>query len=147
MGVEDMHPGRNFLDTPKQLSATWGPPAWHATLGAMAYDEDLAERVHQVLAGEPGLTQRRMFGGIGFMLEGHMAVGVSGQGGLMLRVAHDQTEELLAEPEAEPFGMHGRPAKGWLRILESGVANAEDLERWVAVGVDYVRTLPPKERP
>ncbi len=110
----------------------------------MAYDEELAERVRHVLAGESGLTERKMFGGIGFMLDGNMAVGVSGQGGLMLRVPPDRTDMLLEEPHAEPFEMHGRHAAGWLRIREDGVATADDLDRWVTVGVDHVRTLPPK---
>ncbi len=116
----------------------------------MAYDEELAERVREALEtqveGRPAeaLTSKKMFGGIGFMLEGHMAVGVSGQGGLMLRVPHDQTETLLARDHAQPFEMRGRGMAGWLRIDAEGVADDEALRDWVAVGVDYVRTLPPK---
>ncbi len=110
----------------------------------MAYDEELAERIRHCLAGESGLTERKMFGGLGFMLDGHLAVGVSGQGGLMLRVPPDRTDALLAEPHAEPFEMHGRGMAGWLRIREAGVTTADDLDRWVTVGVDHVRTLPPK---
>ena len=110
----------------------------------MAYDEELAERVRHALAGESGLTERKMFGGIGFMLDGHMAVGVSGEGGLMLRVPPDRTDELLAQPHAEPFEMRGRGMSGWLRIREAGVATEDDLDGWVGVGVEYVRTLPPK---
>ncbi len=110
----------------------------------MAYDEELAERVRHALAGESGLTERKMFGGIGFMLDGHMAVGVSGEGGLMLRVPPDRAEELLEQPHAERFEMRGRGMAGWLRIGEAGVATEDDLDGWVGVGVDFVRTLPPK---
>jgi TfoX/Sxy family transcriptional regulator of competence genes len=110
----------------------------------MGYDEELAERVRHELEGEDGLTERKMFGGIGFMLDGHMAVGVSGQGGLMLRVPPERTDVLLAEPHAVPFEMHGKGMSGWLRIDAEGVAAADDLARWVAVGRDYVRTMPPK---
>jgi TfoX/Sxy family transcriptional regulator of competence genes len=110
----------------------------------MAYDEELAERVRGVLAEEPGLTEKAMFGGIGFMLEGHMAVGVSGQGGLMLRVPHERTADLAQQPGAGAFEMRGRPMKGWVRVSEEAVDLDADLARWVRVGTDYVRTLPPK---
>jgi TfoX/Sxy family transcriptional regulator of competence genes len=110
----------------------------------VAYDEELAERVRERLAAEQGLTEQRMFGGIGFMLDGHMAVGVSGAGGLMLRVPHERTDELAAEPHAGHFEMRGRPMRGWLRVAAEGVAEDDDLDDWVAIGVRYVRTLPPK---
>lgn len=110
----------------------------------MAYDEGLAARVRDVLAPEPGLTERTMFGGIGFMLDGHMAVGVSGQGGLMLRVPPDDTDALLEEPHVESFEMRGKAMAGWLRVMPAGVESEDELERWVAIGVAYVRRLPPK---
>ncbi len=110
----------------------------------MAYDEGLAARVRDELAGEPGTTERRMFGGLAFLLEGHMAVAVSGQGGLMLRVPPDRLDELLAEPGAGPMVMRGREMTGWLRVEADAVAEDDVLARWVAVGRDVVRTLPPK---
>ena len=110
----------------------------------MAYDEELAERVRWVLSEGSAFTEKKMFGGIGFMLEGHMAVGVSGQGGLMLRVPPERTEELLDDPAAAPFEMRGKGMTGWLRIAADSLGDDAGLRRWVGIGVDYVRTLPPK---
>ncbi len=110
----------------------------------MAYDEDLAYRVRDLLEPEQGLSERKMFGGLTFMINGHMAVTVSRQGGLMLRVDPARTEELLREKHASPFEMRGRPMDGWLRIDPAGVRQEADLERWAALGVSYARTLPPK---
>lgn len=106
----------------------------------MAYDEELAARIRDHLLGEPGLTERKMFGGLGFMLDGHMAVAASSQGRILLRVPPERTEELLARPHAEPMVMNGRELTGWLDV---GPPEA-DLEKWVDIGVTYVRTLPPK---
>ena len=109
----------------------------------MAYDEDLAERIRGLLAAEPGVSEQRMFGGLAFLIGGHMAAGVSGQGGLMARVDPDETDELLSEPGARPFEMRGRPMRGWLRV-DVGPGEAE-LEPWVQRGVAYARSLPPKQ--
>jgi TfoX/Sxy family transcriptional regulator of competence genes len=110
----------------------------------MAYDEDLAYRVRDLLEPEPGLSEKKMFGGLAFMINGHMAVTVSRQGGLMLRVDPARTDELLRENHAQPFEMRGRPMDGWLRVDAAGVATEQDLERWAAIGVGYARSLPPK---
>ena len=110
----------------------------------MAYDEELAERVRELVAGEPGLSEKRMFGGLAFLINGHMAVSASGQGGLLLRVPPEQTDALLREPHAERFEMRGRSMDGWLRIPPEGLAGRQELERWVGVGVGYARSLPPK---
>ena len=110
----------------------------------MAYDEGLAQRVRDELAGEPGLTEKKMFGGLGFMLEGNMAVAASSQGGLLLRVPPERTGDLAAEPHAGPFEMRGTAMDGWLRVDAEGVASDDDLRRWVTIGVEHVRTLPPK---
>lgn len=110
----------------------------------MAYDEGLAARVRDELAGEPGVAERRMFGGLAFLIGGHMAVAVSGQGGLMLRVPPDRLDELLAEPGAGPMVMRGREMTGWMRVDADAVTDDEVLARWVAVGRDHVRTLPAK---
>jgi TfoX/Sxy family transcriptional regulator of competence genes len=110
----------------------------------MAYDEDLANRIRELIADEDGLTEKRMFGGLAFLIDGHMSVSVSGQGGLLLRVDPEQTEALLAEPHAQPFDMRGRDIQGWLRVEPEGVTSRAQLERWVRRGVDHARTLPPK---
>ena len=110
----------------------------------MAYDEDLANRVRELVAGEHGLVEKRMFGGLAFLIDGNMSVSVSGQGGLLLRVDPVETESLLAKPHAEPFVMRGRPMDGWLRVETEGLQTQPELERWVAVGVSYARSLPAK---
>lgn len=109
----------------------------------MAYDETLAALLREELAGEPGLTEQRMFGGLAFLLGGHLAVAASGQGGLMVRCDPDETDELLNEPHAVPFQMRGRPMRGWLRVGDGGLDD-ESLARWVSVGRDHARSLPPK---
>jgi TfoX/Sxy family transcriptional regulator of competence genes len=111
----------------------------------MAYDEDLANRIRELIAAEGGVKEQRMFGGLAFLIGGHMAVGVSGQGGLMVRVDPDETDALVAEPHARPFEMRGRPMRGWLRVDADGVATKDELEPWVSRGVAYARSLPPKE--
>ena len=110
----------------------------------MAYDEDLAARVRDELAGEPGMTERRMFGGLAFLLDRHMAVAVSGAGGLMVRVPPDRTDDLAARPGASPMEMKGRPMSGWLRVDAAHVADDAVLAGWVGIGRDFVATLPPK---
>jgi TfoX/Sxy family transcriptional regulator of competence genes len=109
----------------------------------MAYDEALAARIREHTAGEP-VVEKKMFGGLAFLLGGHMAVAASREGGLMLRVEPDQTAALLAEPGASPFEMRGRELDGWLRVSAEAVADDVDLERWVERGLAYVRSLPPK---
>jgi len=110
----------------------------------MAYDEELANRVRELTAGEDGVVEKRMFGGLAFLIDGNMSVSVSGQGGLLLRVDPEETESLLAKPHAEPFVMRGRAMDGWLRVAPEGVSTKRQLERWVARGVTYARSLPPK---
>ena len=105
----------------------------------MAYDEDLANRIRELIATDEGVTEQKMFGGLAFLVGGNMAVAASGQGGLLLRVDPEETDALSAEPHAAPFEMRGRPMRGWLRVA----ADAE-LEPWVARGVAYARSLPPK---
>jgi hypothetical protein len=110
----------------------------------MSYDEDLANRIRELIGAEPGLSEQTMFGGLAFMLGGHMAVGVSGQGGLMVRVAPEETEALVVKPHARPFEMRGRELRGWVRVDPEGLRTKRELEPWVRRGVDYARTLPPK---
>jgi TfoX/Sxy family transcriptional regulator of competence genes len=110
----------------------------------MAYDEQLAARIREHVSGEP-VVEKKMFGGLAFLLGGHMAVAASGQGGLMVRVEPAETASLLEEPGAEPFEMGGRGGmKGWLRVTTDAVSDDEDLARWVDRGLAYARSLPPK---
>jgi len=110
----------------------------------MAYDEALAARIRERVAGEP-VEEKKMFGGLAFMLGGHMAVAASGQGGLMVRVEPAETATLLAEPGAAPMEMGGRgPMDGWLRVSADAVTEEEALDRWVERGLAYARSLPPK---
>jgi hypothetical protein len=110
----------------------------------MAYDEALADRVRALVAGEPDLSEQRMFGGLAFLVGGHMSVAVSGQGGLMVRVDPEQLGALLGEPHAQPFEMRGRPLRGWLRVGADGLATERELAPWVERGIAYARSLPAK---
>jgi TfoX/Sxy family transcriptional regulator of competence genes len=110
----------------------------------MAYDEDLASRVRELVGVEAGLTERRMFGGLAFLINGNMSVAVSGQGGLLVRVDPAETETLLAKPHARPLEMRGREMQGWLRVDPEGVRTKRQLEPWVRRGVAYARSLPAK---
>jgi TfoX/Sxy family transcriptional regulator of competence genes len=110
----------------------------------MAYDEDLAERIRALLAGDADVTEQRMFGGLAFLIGGNMAVAASGQGGLMVRVDPEETEALVAEPHARSFEMRGREMRGWLRVDTEGVQTEPELATWVQRGATYARSLPPK---
>ena len=109
----------------------------------MAYDDDLADRLRLLLSGRD-LAEQRMFGGLAFLLHGHMAVAVSGQGGIMVRVDPGQTQALLEEPGAETFEMRGRPMKGWLRVSADALSDDAVLRAWAERGLAYAATLPPK---
>ena len=110
----------------------------------MAYDEDLADRIRELLAGEPDVTEQRMFGGLAFLVRGNMAVAASGRGGLMVRVDPHDADALLERPYADPFEMRGRPIKGWLRVDAEGVRTKRQLEPWVRRGIAYARSLAAK---
>jgi hypothetical protein len=110
----------------------------------MAYDEALAARIREAVRGEPGVTEKAMFGGLAFLVGGHLAVSASGQGGMLLRCDPAQTETLLAEPDVGRFEMRGREMDGWLRVDDEAVRSDADLDRWVGLGVAYARSLPPK---
>ena len=113
-------------------------------MSPMAYDEDLANRIRELVALEEGLSEKKMFGGLAFLINGNMSVAASGQGGLMVRVDPEQTDALLAKPHARPFEMRGRGMPGWLRVDAEGVRTKRQLEPWVRRGVSYARSLPPK---
>ncbi len=110
----------------------------------MAYDEELAQRIRDLLDGEADVTEKRMFGGLAFLTGGHMAVAASGQGGLMVRVDPEDTDALVAQPGVRPFEMRGRPLDGWVRVDTDAVAGEAELAAWVERGAAYARSLPPK---
>ncbi len=110
----------------------------------MAYDEDLADRIRELIADEPDLSEMRMFGGLAFLIAGNMSVAASGQGGIMVRVAHEDTDALVAKHHARQFEMRGKAMRGWVRVDADGLRTKRQLEPWVKRGVAYARSLPPK---
>ena len=110
----------------------------------MAYDEVLADRIRELLATDHDVVEKKMFGGLAFLIGGNMSVSASGQGGLLLRCDPEETDALVTQPHVARFEMRGRPMDGWLRVDADGVETRDELERWVTVGVDYARSLPPK---
>jgi TfoX/Sxy family transcriptional regulator of competence genes len=110
----------------------------------MAYDEDLANRIRELLGAQRGVEEKRMFGGLAFLVNGNMSVAASGQGGLLVRVPPDETDELLRRPHVDPMVMAGREARGWLRVDADGVRTKRQLQGWVTRGTGYARSLPPK---
>jgi TfoX/Sxy family transcriptional regulator of competence genes len=109
----------------------------------VAYDEELADRVRELLVFQPDVVEKHMFGGVAFLIGGHIAVAVSSSGGLLMRCEHEDTPELLALPYVEPFEMRGKPMRGWLRVGGEAVTEDDELKRWVESGVGYARSLPP----
>jgi TfoX/Sxy family transcriptional regulator of competence genes len=110
----------------------------------VAYDEELAERVRDLLAGEPDVTEKKMFGGLAFLVGGNMAVAASGQGGLLVRVDKARSDELVATTSAEPMVMRGKPMEGWLRVDAGDVRSEAQLSEWVTRGSSCARSLPAK---
>ncbi|HET6165896.1 MAG TPA: TfoX/Sxy family protein [Marmoricola sp.] len=110
----------------------------------MAYDEELAERIRHAVDGEGGLSEKKMFGGLAFLVHGNMAVAASGQGGLLLRVDPADSDELTRGEHVDRMVMRGRAMDGWLRIDSEVVDSEADLQRWVDIGLAYARSLPPK---
>lgn len=114
------------------------------TLAAMVYDEDLANRIRELLAGETAVAEQRMFGGLAFLVGGHLAVAVSTHGGILVRVDRADVEQLLAVGPAEQAVMGGRIMRGWLRVDGPHLRTKRQLGPWVRRSVDYARSLPPK---
>src|ERR687885_2917261 len=109
----------------------------------MAYDEELGNRIRERLAGEPAVTEKKMFGGLAFLVHGNMAVAASGQGGLLVRVDPAESDALVARSNAEPMEMRGRSMRGWLRVESADVEADDALAEWVRRGVAYAGSLPP----
>ncbi len=110
----------------------------------MAYDEELAQRIRELVAGQAGLTEKKMFGGLAFLIGGNMAIAASGQGGILVRADPGQSDSIVATTEARPMEMRGRQMQGWLRVDADDVATKEKLARWVELGTTYARSLPAK---
>jgi TfoX/Sxy family transcriptional regulator of competence genes len=114
------------------------------TLATMAYDEDLAQRIRALLGAQRGLTEKKMFGGLAFLVGGHMAIAASGQGGILVRVGPKQSDRLVATTKASVAVMRGRPMPGWLRVGADSLRTKRQLEKWVDLGVGFARSLPAK---
>jgi TfoX/Sxy family transcriptional regulator of competence genes len=110
----------------------------------VAYDEELAERIRELVAGEGDLTEKTMFGGLAFLIGGNMAVGASGQGGILVRVDPEQSDELVASTKARLMEMRGREMQGWLRVASEDLSTKQELAKWVELGTSYARSLPAK---
>jgi TfoX/Sxy family transcriptional regulator of competence genes len=110
----------------------------------MAYDEALAARIRELIGGGADVTEKKMFGGLGFMVGGNMAIAASGQGGILVRVDPAESEQLAATSDAYPMEMRGREMRGWLRVADEHVRTKRQLERWVRLGTGYAGSLPAK---
>ncbi|HEY7606009.1 MAG TPA: TfoX/Sxy family protein [Actinomycetota bacterium] len=110
----------------------------------MAYDEDLADRIRELVGGESGVAEQKMFGGLAFLIGGNMAVAASGQGGVLVRVDPDRSDALVATTNAFPMEMRGRQMRGWLRVEPEDVRTKRQLAKWVELGTSYARSLPAK---
>lgn len=110
----------------------------------MAYDHELADRIRELVAAENGVDEQRMFGGLAFLIDGNMSVAASGQGGMLVRVDPEETDELIDDERVRPMVMGGREMRGWLRVDTAALSVPGQLEQWVARGVSYARSLPAK---
>jgi TfoX/Sxy family transcriptional regulator of competence genes len=115
------------------------------TIGPMAYDEELADRIRQLVAGEPGLSEQKMFGGLAFLIGGNMAIAASGQGGLLVRADPDESDTLVATTNARLMEMRGREMRGWLRVDAEDVRTKRELASWAKLGTAYARSRPAKQ--
>jgi TfoX/Sxy family transcriptional regulator of competence genes len=114
------------------------------TIAGVAYDEELAERIRELLDGVPDVTEKKMFGGLAFLIRGNMAVAASGQGGVLVRVDPTRSEKIQASSNAFPMEMRGRQMKGWLRLDPDDLATKRRLAKWVTLGTTFARSLPAK---
>jgi TfoX/Sxy family transcriptional regulator of competence genes len=110
----------------------------------VAYDEELAGRIRELISSEPNVTEQKMFGGLAFLIGGNMAVAASGQGGALVRVDPEESEKLVETTNARPMEMRGRSMAGWLRVDSAELRTKTQLAKWVRLGGGYARSLPPK---
>ena len=111
----------------------------------MAYDDGLVNRIRELVGDHSALSEKKMFGGLAFLVGGNMAIAASGQGGILVRCDPAQSESIVNKSDAETAVMRGRPMDGWLRVAEKHVQNRRQLSKWVKLGVDYAGTLPAKK--
>jgi TfoX/Sxy family transcriptional regulator of competence genes len=110
----------------------------------MAYDEDLADRIREIVTERDGVSEKKMFGGLAFLVHGNMAVAASGQGGLLLRVDPARSDKYVDGSTVDRMVMRGRAMDGWLRVDGAAIEEDDDLRSWVGIGVEYAGSLPPK---
>jgi hypothetical protein len=110
----------------------------------VAYDEELADRIREEIGDDPDLIEKKMFGGLAFLIGGNMAIGASGEGGLLVRVDPEESDSLVEATSARPMEMRGREMRGWLRVDAEDVPTREALAEWVERGTAYARSLPAK---
>jgi TfoX/Sxy family transcriptional regulator of competence genes len=132
------------MTTTGTAELTRGCPSVPRTIVAVAYDEELADRIRELVDSEPDLTEKKMFGGLAFLIGGNMAVSASGQGGVLVRVDPAQSDNLQATTKAHLMEMRGRSMQGWLRVDAEDVRTKRQLAKWVELGTKYARSLPPK---
>jgi TfoX/Sxy family transcriptional regulator of competence genes len=111
----------------------------------MAYDEALAARIRGLLGDAPDVTEKKMFGGLAFLVHGNMAIAASGEGGILVRVDPARSDQLVATTHASVAEMRGRLMTGWLRVDADALRSDADLARWVETGAEFARSLPPKD--
>lgn len=127
-----------------RLDGSPGGNGRRRTIGAVAYDEELAARIRDLIGDEPSLTEKKMFGGLAFLIGGNMAVGASGQGGILVRVDPEESAELVATTNAYLMEMRGRQMQGWLRVNAEALGTDDELAKWVELGTTYAHSLPTK---
>lgn len=110
----------------------------------MAYDDELAYRIRELLVDDPDVTEKKMFGGLAFLVAGNMAVAASGHGGVLVRVDPTKSDTVIAATAAEPMVMRGREMKGWLRVDADEIRSKRQLAKWVSMGMTFARALPAK---
>jgi hypothetical protein len=110
----------------------------------MTFDPDLANRIRELLSTQRGIEEKRMFGGLAFLINGNMAVAANRGGGLLVRVAPEDTEQLLKHEHVALMAMGGREMRGWLQVDAAGVRTKRQLQSWVSRGIGYAGSLPPK---
>jgi len=137
-------PGANCSFAAPWRRGTIAAPPSRCDDEGVAYDEELAARIRHLLTGAVDFTEKKMFGGLAFLVGGNMAVSASGQGGLMLRANPTASDELCSHPGVERAVMRGRAMDGWLRVSDDVTRDDDGLARWVRVGVGYAASLPPK---
>ena len=133
--------------TPRRRAATRTGTVWRfacRTIDPVAYDEELADRIRALVADEPGLEEKQMFGGLAFLIGGNMAVAASGQGGILVRADPAESDTLVATTNASLMEMRGRQMRGWLRVDREDVRTKRELAKWVRLGTTYARSLPAK---